>query len=49
MARHTAEDEQVREDIDHVDRLQPPRHPDRQALMGELVDHVEHAVLQAEG
>src|SRR5262249_36879264 len=38
-------DEQVREHIDDVDRLQSTRHPDGQALTGELVDDVEPAEL----
>src|SRR6266545_1403286 len=45
MARHTAQDEEIRQDVDHIDGLQLPIDADRQALMGELVDHVEHAVL----
>ena len=39
---NTAQDEEVREDIDHVDRPEPSGHPDGQALVGELVDNVEH-------
>ena len=31
------------ESVDHVDGLQLPADPDRQAFPGELVDHVEHA------
>ncbi len=45
MLRHAAQDEQVREHVDDVDRAKFPVHPDRQALAGELVDDVEHAVL----
>ena len=45
MSGHTAQDEQVREHVDDVDRAQLPVHPDRQALAGELVDDVGHAVL----
>src|SRR5215210_1342013 len=45
MARNTAQDEQVREHIDHINCLQLPAHPDGQALAGELVDDVEHAEL----
>jgi adenylate cyclase len=45
MPGHAAQDEQVREHIDDVDRLQSTRHPDGQALMGELVDDVEQAEL----
>src|SRR5262249_61953062 len=45
MPGHAAQDEQVREHIDDVDRLPSTRHPDGQALMGELVDDVEPAEL----
>ena len=43
MARHAAQDEQIRQHVDHVDGLELPGDPDRQALVGELVDDVEHA------
>jgi hypothetical protein len=42
---NAAQDEQVREHIDDVDRFEPARYPDSQALMGELVDDIEHAEL----
>jgi len=42
---HAAQDEQVREYVDHIGRFQLSVHPDGQALMRELVDHVEHPVL----
>jgi hypothetical protein len=45
VARHATQDEQVGEDIDHVRGLELAGDPDRQALVRELVDHVEHAVL----
>src|SRR5918997_6192434 len=45
VARHAAHDEQVGQDIDHVRGLELASDPDRQALVGELVDEVEHAVL----
>lgn len=44
MLGHAAQDEQVREHVDDVDRLQPAINADRQALMGELVDDVQHPV-----
>ena len=44
MARHTAQDEEIGEDIDHVRGLELAGDPDRQALVRELVDEVEHAV-----
>ena len=47
MLRHAAQDEQVGQDIDHVDRLQLAADPDGQALMGELVHDVEGAELAA--
>lgn len=39
------EDEQVGQDVDHVDRLELAIDADRQALVRELADHVEHPVL----
>src|ERR1700730_632235 len=45
MAGNTAQDEQIREHVDDVDRLEPARYPNGQALVGELVDDVEHAEL----
>src|SRR5215210_631587 len=42
VARHAAHDEQVREHVDDVDRLQLASDADRQALVRELVDDVEH-------
>jgi len=47
VAGHATKDEQVRQDVDHINRLEPAVDADRQALMGELVDHVEHAVFAA--
>ena len=43
MTRHPAQDEQVREHVDDVDGLELASDPDGQALVGELVDDVEHA------
>ena len=43
MLGHAAPDEQIREEIDDVDRFEPTRHPNGQALMGELVDNIEQA------
>jgi hypothetical protein len=37
---HAARDEQVREHVDHVRGVQLARHPDPQALVGELVHDV---------
>ena len=45
MPGHAAQDEQVREQIDDVGRPEPARHPDGQALVGELVDDIERAKL----
>src|SRR5918998_399959 len=45
VARHAAQDEEVGEDIDHVRGLELASDPNRQALVRELVDDVEHAVL----
>ena len=45
MPGYAAQDEQVRKHIDHIDGFQLSVHSDRQALMCELVDQVQHAVL----
>ena len=45
MAGYAAQDEEVGQDVDHVDGLELAVDADRQAFMGELVDDVEHAVL----
>lgn len=45
MAGYATQDEKVGQDVDHVDRLELAIDVDRQALMGELIDDVEHAVL----
>src|SRR5918993_837567 len=45
VARHAAQDEQVREHVDDVDGLERAIDTDRQALVRELVDDAEHAEL----
>jgi hypothetical protein len=45
VAGHPAQDEQVREHVDDVDRLELAGDPDGQALVGELIDDVEQAEL----
>ena len=40
-----AQDEEVGQNVDHIDRLELAGDTDRQAFMGELVEHVEHAIL----
>ena len=47
MARHAPQDEEVREHIDDVGRLELAFHPDGQALVRELVNDAEHAELPA--
>jgi hypothetical protein len=47
VARHATQDEEVRQDVDHVGRLQLPADADREALSGERVDDVEPAELPA--
>jgi hypothetical protein len=42
---YASQDEQVREHIDHISGLELAAHPDGQALMRELVDHIQHPVL----
>ena len=44
MARNAAQDEQIRQHIDHIDGLELSGDPDCQAFMAELVDHVEHSI-----
>ena len=45
VARHTAQDEEIGQHIDHIDGLKFAGDPDRQAFMGKLVDHIEHSIL----
>src|SRR5215210_7096884 len=45
MARYATQDEQIREHVDHVNGLELARDLDRQALVRELVDDVEHSDL----
>jgi hypothetical protein len=40
---NAAQDEQIRQDVDDVDRFEPARYPNGQALVRELVDDVEQA------
>ena len=47
MPRHAAQDEEIGQDVDHVDSLELARDPDRQAFARELVDDVEHPDLPA--
>ena len=45
MSGRTAQNEQVRQNVDDVDRVQLPIDPDRQAFAGEFVDDIQHAEL----
>jgi hypothetical protein len=45
MAGNAAQDEQIRGHVDDVDRFEPAKNTNGQALMGELVDDVEQAEL----
>lgn len=47
MAWHTPQDEEVRQDVDDIGRVELATDADRKALPGELVDDVEHAELSA--
>jgi hypothetical protein len=38
------QDEEVGQNIDHIDRLELAGDTDRQAFMSELVEHVEHPI-----
>jgi hypothetical protein len=45
VAGHAARDEQVGQHVDDVRRAEPPLDPDGEALVGALVDDVQHAAL----
>src|SRR4029077_7704586 len=45
VRRHAAQDEQVRQYIDDVDRFEPAGYPNGQALVGELIDDAKQAEL----
>jgi hypothetical protein len=45
VARHATQNEEVRKNIDYIDGLELAGDPDRQAFVGKLVDHIEHAIL----
>ena len=47
MAWHAAHNEEIRQDVDDIRRLQLPVDPDREAFAGELVDDGEPAQLPA--
>ena len=44
VARHTAQDEEFGQHIDHIGGFELARNPDCQAFVGELIDHIEHAI-----
>jgi hypothetical protein len=45
VSRNAPQDEEVGQHVDHIDRLELAGNTDRQAFMGELVEHVEHPIL----
>jgi len=45
VSGNAAQDEEVGQNVDHIDRLELAGDTDRQAFMGELVEHVEHPIL----
>ncbi len=45
MTGDATQDEEVGQNVDHIDRLELAGDTDRQAFMGELVEHVEHPIL----
>ena len=45
IPRHTPQDEQLRQQLDDIDGLEPARHPDGKTFARELIDRVEHPVL----
>jgi hypothetical protein len=44
VARHATQDEEIGQHIDHIDGLELAGDPDRQAFVGKLIDHIEHAI-----
>lgn len=42
MCRYAAQDEQIREHVDHVVGIQRPAYPDRKHLAGKFIDNVEY-------
>ena len=44
MARHTAQDEEIGQHIDHIDGLELAGPPDRQTFMGELINDIKHSI-----
>src|SRR5258706_3552627 len=45
VSGNAPQDEEVGQNVDHIDRLELAGDTDRQAFMGELVEQVEHPVL----
>ena len=45
MTGDATQDEEVGQNVDHIDRLELAGDTDRQAFVGELVEHVEHPIL----
>jgi hypothetical protein len=45
VSGNAPQDEEVGQNVDHIDRLELAGDTDRQAFMGELIEHVEHAIL----
>ena len=44
MIGDASQDEEIRQHIDHIDGVELAGDPDRQAFVGELVDHIEHPI-----
>src|SRR5262249_50931626 len=45
VSGNAPQDEEVGQNVDHIDRLELAGDTDRQTFVGELVEHVEHPVL----
>src|SRR5262245_12308730 len=45
VSGNAPQDEQVGQNVDYIDRLELAGDTDRQAFVGELVEHVEHPIL----
>src|SRR5262249_24491927 len=45
VSGNALQDEEVGQNVDHIDRFELAGDTDRKAFMGELVEHVEHPIL----
>ena len=45
MARNAAQDEEIGQRVDHIDRSQSSINADCESFAGELIDDVQHSIL----